>query len=858
MAFPAPAFSLANLLNGTYGVDTPEEVERVRSEQREEAAAACRNYKPLPAVDVSESVTEDAHSLRIPDGAPSEEVSVEFVTYGAEDYLEKSDDELLVAFETMVKPMRVGQLWCPAFDKCLFISSIAMARALLMAPISSNRTMKCFEDLVAAIYTKSDFYYDDECEADDVQISISSRDVPGYSFEPWSRTSGFEPPPICEACDMIMYQCPCFDFNALKKSCAERTFADDYVIEGLDGVVDNATLLSNLGPFLVPVKCQYEKCPTPAVANPPSLNRATDRVDINLVQSICDSTLPTHSNYDDSFHQVFVESADYSIDLDHVRLRQSDLIAKIPDSGHMIPVLNTGSGHKRVGTTKEVLTAIKKRNADVPELGDSVNLSRLSKAVAERFFISYINGNSLAASNFVNVVSNFHDYMEKWKSSGLSYDDLPDLHAENLQFYDHMIKSDVKPVVSDTLNIDRPVPATITYHKKGITSQFSPLFTALFERFQRCLRERIILPVGKISSLEMLGFDVKNKHCLEIDLSKFDKSQGEFHLMIQEHILNGLGCPAPITKWWCDFHRFSYIRDRRAGVGMPISFQRRTGDAFTYFGNTIVTMAEFAWCYDTDQFEKLLFSGDDSLGFSTLPPVGDPSKFTTLFNMEAKVMEPAVPYICSKFLLSDEFGNTFSVPDPLREVQRLGTKKIPYSDNDEFLFAHFMSFVDRLKFLDRMTQSCIDQLSLFFELKYRKSGAEAALMLGAFKKYTANFQSYKELYYSDRRQCELINSFSCVELRIERSSFIKQRKKKDGIERRRNDKRRTPTGPHGGGEETETKVSQEESTGTMSQKSQREGAFKSQTIPLPTVLSSRWFGTDRDVPPRERGGIVRV
>lgn len=858
MAFPAPTFSLANLLNGSYGVDTPEDVERLRREQREEAAAARRNYEPLPAVDVSESVLEGAHTLRTPDGAPVDTVSVEFVTFGAEDYLEKSDDELLIAFETMVKPMRVGQLLCPSFNKSLFISSIAMARALLLAPQTSNRPMKCFEDLVAAIYTKSDFYDDDdECEADDIQMNISSRDVPGYSFEPWSRTSGFEPPPLCEACNMIMYQCPCFDFNALKKSCAERTFADDYVIEGLDGVIDNATLLSNLGPFLVPVRCQYEKCPSPGFAIPPNLNRATDRVDINLVQSICDSTLPTHSSYDDTFHQVFVDNADYSIDLDHVRFRQSDLIAKIPDSGHMIPVLNTGSGHKRVGTTKEVLTAIKKRNADVPELGHSVNLSRLSKAVAERFFISYINGNSLASSNFVNVVSNFHDYMEKWKSSGLSYEDLPDLHAENLQFYDHMIKSDVKPVVSDTLNIDRPVPATITYHKKTITSQFSPLFTALFERFQRCLRERIILPVGKISSLEMAGFDVKNKHCLEIDLSKFDKSQGEFHLLIQEHILNGLGCPAPITKWWCDFHRFSYIRDRRAGVGMPISFQRRTGDAFTYFGNTIVTMAEFAWCYDTDQFEKLLFSGDDSLGFSILPPVGDPSKFTTLFNMEAKVMEPSVPYICSKFLLSDEFGNTFSVPDPLREVQRLGTKKIPYSDDDEFLFAHFMSFVDRLKFLDRMSQSCIDQLSFFFELKYKKSGEEAALMLGAFKKYTANFQSYRELYYSDRRQCELINSFHCIELRIERSDSTKQRKR-NGTERGRKDKRRAPAGSYGGEEETETEVSQEKSTGTRVQKSQREGTFKSQTAPLPTVLSGGCGRTHRALPPCEYGGIARV
>nr|UWX36851.1 2a protein [Cucumber mosaic virus] len=823
MASPPPSFSFANLLNGSYGVDTPEEVERIRREQRADAEAALRNYEPLPTVDDGESVPRSEFSASEPIDAAPEVSSVDgvFVSFGASDYLEMSDSELLSAFRLMVKPLQIGELLCPSFDKHMFISSVSMARLLLAAPISSTRVLKGFEDLVAAIFRKDSFFEDDEPQTD-----VSLGDVPGYTFEPVQHLSGFEPPPLCDKCDMILYQCPCFDFNALRESFAERTFSHDYVIEGLDGVIDDATLLANLGPFLLPIHTSYSRTPDPGFSPDPSLARLTDRVDVHLVQAVCDATLPTHGNYDDSFHQVFVDSADFSTDMEHVRLRQSDLIAKIPDGAHLLPVLNTGSGHKRVGTTKEVLTAIKKRNADVPELGDSVNLSRLSKAVADRFRISYLNLDALARSNFLNVVGNFHAYMKKWQSSGLSYDDLPDLHAENLQFYDHMIKSDVKPVVTDTLNVDRPIPATITYHKKQVTSQFSPLFISLFERFQRCLRARVILPVGKISSLEMNDFSVLHKHCLEIDLSKFDKSQGEFHLLIQEHILNDLGCPAHITKWWCDFHRFSYIRDKRAGVSMPISFQRRTGDAFTYFGNTLVTMAEFAWCYDTDQFDRLLFSGDDSLAFSVLPPVGDPSKFTTLFNMEAKVMEPAVPYICSKFLLSDEFGHTFSVPDPLREIQRLGTKKIPVSDNDEFLYAHFMSFVDRLRFMDRMSQSCIDQLSIFFELKYKKSGADAALVLGAFKKYTANFNAYKELYYSERHQCDLINSFRISEFQVVRRPVSKKKKfKEHGNDVASGVNRRPPVSPNPGGETPQTQVSCFESASEGSQKSQRAGAL---------------------------------
>ncbi|CAT02557.1 2a protein [Gayfeather mild mottle virus] len=761
MASTDVIFSLENLLNGSYGVVTPEDDALFRQRSMYDASVSDDSIITDDDDAVAftcDDVSADGHGESNPSD-PCSEDGCQFndnpVLYDIEEYQALSDSELFALFDTIVKPIKFGSILTPEFSRPRFYTALSLAKSV---SVISNRPSTFGEvspELIKAIYIGEPITSVSGAHA----VGDTPDDCEGYVFVPSEPTSNFEPPPICEECGLAAYHCPHFDFNALKETHNDHTISHDYEIETLTGVIDDATLLMNLGPFLVPIQCEYSKTFESKHATKPSLARPTDRVDVDVVQAVCDSMLPTHVNYDDTYHQVFVEDSDYSVDIDRIRLKQSDLLPKVSDDGHMHPVLNTGSGHKRVGTQKEVHTAIKKRNADVPELGDSVNLTRLSEAVAERFISSYMNVNALVSSNFINVVGNFHAYMQKWHSS-LSYDDLPDLNAENLQFYEHMVKSDVKPSVTDTLNVDRPVPATITFHKKQITSQFSPLFTALFERFQRCLRSKVVLPVGKISSLELEDFSVIGKHCLEIDLSKFDKSQGELHLMIQEQILNRLGCPAHVSKWWCDFHRQSYIKDKRAGVGMALSFQRRTGDAFTYFGNTLVTMALFCWCYDTEQFDRMLFSGDDSLAFSSIAPVGDPSKFTTLFNMEAKVMEPSVPYICSKFLLTDEFGQTFSVPDPLREIQRLGSKKIPYSDDDSFLHAHFMSFVDRLKFLERMSQFTIDQLTLFYEMKYKKSGADASLVLGAFKKYTTNFNAYKELYFSDRHQCDLINSFS--------------------------------------------------------------------------------------------------
>nr|UVH34260.1 protein 2a [Broad bean mottle virus] len=478
-----------------------------------------------------------------------------------------------------------------------------------------------------------------------------------------------------------------------------------------------------------------------------------DKASIESLEAAGHNALKTHAYFDDSYYQGFEENADFSSDFQRLKIKQSHVDwYKDPDK-FFEPVLNFGASSKRVGTQKTVLTALKKRNADVPELSDVVDIHKVATEVANVFRQTYLNrdGADCLFESF-NIMAKGLDYHKRWKShkelQGVTL-----LCETNLQRYQHMIKSDVKPTVTDTLHVERAVPATITFHGKGVTSCFSPFFTACFEKFSLALRERFIVPIGKISSLELKSKVLNNKFFLEADLSKFDKSQGELHLEFQRLILINLGFPVPLTNWWCDFHRQSFLVDPQAGVSIPVSFQRRTGDAFTYFGNTLVTMAMMAYCFDMSTAELAMFSGDDSLVICGSKPEFDPSIFQSLFNMEVKVMDPSLPYICSKFLLESEFGDVFSVPDPMREIQRLQKRKIP--KDVQVLRAHFDSFCDRMKFLDRLSELSLSVLCRLTALKYCKPGIEGDVRtwLSGFAYYRENFLRYSECYVTDGTHC---------------------------------------------------------------------------------------------------------
>jgi len=103
-------------------------------------------------------------------------------------------------------------------------------------------------------------------------------------------------------------------------------------------------------------------------------------------------------------------------------------------------------------------------------------------------------------------------------------------------------------------------------------------------------------------------------------------------------------------------------------------FQRRSGDPFTFLGNTIVTMATLAFTHDLTKAIGGAFGGDDSLIFYHKNAIiVDQSKhLAEIFNLSAKIENfPEAPMFSSKFLVYAEGYYRF-IPDPIKVITRLG------------------------------------------------------------------------------------------------------------------------------------------------------------------------------------------
>lgn len=135
--------------------------------------------------------------------------------------------------------------------------------------------------------------------------------------------------------------------------------------------------------------------------------------------------------------------------------------------------------------------------------------------------------------------------------------------------------------------------------------------------------------------------------------------------------------PEDLLDIWTSSHVRSRVKDRRNGMYFETEYQRKSGDASTFFGNTLVLMAVLLACYDIDDVLLMILAGDDSVIFFNESNFisYDPSPVVTdLFNLECKLLNRYnVPYFCSKFLVITDNWLYF-VPDPLKFVTKLGRR----------------------------------------------------------------------------------------------------------------------------------------------------------------------------------------
>nr|QSE03525.1 RNA-dependent RNA polymerase [Tobacco streak virus] len=415
--------------------------------------------------------------------------------------------------------------------------------------------------------------------------------------------------------------------------------------------------------------------------------------DPSVIQSAVDELFPHHHSVDDKFFQEWVETHDIDLEVTNCDLDMSTFNdwTKGVDT-RLIPQMSVGGLSHRVPTQREALLAIKKRNMNVPELQSSFDHDEVLNRCVNRFITHVVDKTRLSKLNPISgeELHYFNQYLDNKNPPLSEYKGPVPLVA--LDKYMHMIKTTLKPVEEDSLHIERPIPATITYHKKGVVMMTSPYFLCAMVRLLYVLKSKFTVPTGKYHQIFQMDPEVikHSKNFKEIDFSKFDKSQGRLHHDIQFRLFLTLGIPEHFVTTWFNSHERSHIRDRDCGIGFSVDYQRRTGDACTYLGNTLVTLSVLSYVYDLSKPNVLFVaaSGDDSLIGSVEPLPRDKEDLcVSLFNFETKFPHNQ-PFICSKFLLvvecEDGSEEVLAVPNPLKLLQKLGPKNLQVTVLDDY------------------------------------------------------------------------------------------------------------------------------------------------------------------------------
>lgn len=364
----------------------------------------------------------------------------------------------------------------------------------------------------------------------------------------------------------------------------------------------------------------------------------------------------------------------------------------------LTPVIESSAPGIRPVTLRESLLALAKRNKASPELMADVDHLHMVQRMCDTFFDSYLRSDT-CTSSIVPSSTAVAEWLrgQKLPSLDVILDELP-IHEKDLASYDFSIKRSPKPsLVRGAYDVYAALQ-TIVCHDKNVNTLFCPIFGAIRDRILDGLYSKFRIytscsPAEFASSLDRYGplLVDPSREKLEIDISKYDKSQGLLTLLFECEMMRRFGVADEFVKLWYGAHLITRLRDRATSLSTTVALQRKSGDASTFLGNTMFLMAVLAISYDMRSVDLALFAGDDSLLIGrALRESTDSLRMSMLFGLECKALFANYSYFCSKYLYVVD-GHVYFSPDPLKLAVKLGRRDIR---NYEHLKEYHTSYSD--------------------------------------------------------------------------------------------------------------------------------------------------------------------
>ncbi|APG77851.1 hypothetical protein [Xingshan nematode virus 1] len=421
---------------------------------------------------------------------------------------------------------------------------------------------------------------------------------------------------------------------------------------------------------------------------------------IAALQEFIDVVFPGASSVDKTFDNEIFEMDLMTVPRDRVIVTMPH-VPRLPRYQCLTSRLRTNCPDSVVTTQKQLVKAYYQRNGNVPDLYGLNNDDLLVRQMVERFVETYIADLRIFNKYRDEPVNINVACIEEWIATQpvkvfemLSKDADINIFVKDLRIYNFCLKRLPKPKLEVGNENKYVSPQTIAHHCKKINAIFCPIVREIKKRLISVLKcDKLIYTDMAVEDLEkLMNFRLpvelydKFKYMLEVDFSKYDKSQGRIALKFELAILRLLGFPEELLATWSVMHVYTRLWSPLVKFKAEICFQRKSGDAMTFFGNTLFLMAVLAHSFDLNR-EFCMFSGDDSIIFSRtkLDSGISVANLAFKFNLESKLLHYKVPYFCSKFLIWTPEGSWKIIPDPVKLVVKLGRNDLVNWDHrDEY------------------------------------------------------------------------------------------------------------------------------------------------------------------------------
>ncbi|APG77854.1 hypothetical protein [Xinzhou nematode virus 1] len=478
---------------------------------------------------------------------------------------------------------------------------------------------------------------------------------------------------------------------------------------------------------------------------------------VNALQHLVDVVFPGASSVDSHLDRVIFEGDPLMVTSERANIID-ETMPRLPKYDNLKSRLRTNCPTQIIATQKQVVKAFFQRNGNVPDLyGENDETSLVNKMV-DVFTSTYISDRALFEKFSqepldINVAS-----IEEWLSSQppqvkdiIEQDPDVNVFLKDLQLYNFSLKRMPKPKLDIGNESKYPSSQTIAHHCKKINAIFCPIVRELKKRLLSVLKyDKLIYTDMSVQEFEnILNYRLPPKdfakytHMLEVDFSKYDKSQGRVALKFELAILRLLGFPPQLLATWTYMHVYTRLWAPDVRFKADVCFQRKSGDAMTFFGNTMFLMSVLAHTFDLSN-AFCMFSGDDSLIFSTkrLDSLETIYNLSFKFNLESKLLHYNTPYFCSKFLLQNYQGSWSFIPDPIKMLIKLGR-------NDLVSYDHVKEYHISLKDNARHFTNGIFFPALSYAVcdRYKLYKADLTYYFSALYTLLYSESSFENLYY---------------------------------------------------------------------------------------------------------------